>query len=143
MNRTVLILAGALLAGIGLWRILGTKLQGFAPVEGELEHPHNIGKDVIAQLRKQGSDLLRPHSMEFYFYFPTQAGAEQAAGDLRAKGFWVKTDRAAVRDQWLCLASRRLVPDERTLDQWGQWFERVAATHGGEYDGWEASVEKK
>jgi hypothetical protein len=43
----------------------------------------------------------------------------------------------------LILAGALLVPDERTLDQWGQWFERVAATHGGEYDGWEASVEKK
>jgi hypothetical protein len=133
--------AGVLLVGLALWRYWGTGSQGVNLAERDLTHPHNLGKDVLSRLRKRGSSLHRPHTMDFYFYFRTQAAAEQIAGALQARGFTTKVDRAALEDQWLCLATRRLVPDQVVLDRWGQWFERLAASTGGEYDGWESSIE--
>jgi Regulator of ribonuclease activity B len=134
-------LAGVLLVWMGLWRYSVTRSQAVNPAEPDLAHPHNLGKDVLWHLRKQGSNLHRPHRMDFYFYFRTQAAAEQTAGALQARGFTTRVDRAALGDKWLCLATRRLFPDQLVLDRWGQWFERLAASAGGEYDGWESSIE--
>jgi hypothetical protein len=141
MNRTAVWLAtvgiGAALLGAGLLRSHREK-----DMPGEVSKPENLASEVLVQLRQQGSNLGKPHSMDFYLYFPTRAAADAAAGDLRTHGFAVTVDRAAAGKTWLCLATRRLVPDERLLDQWGQWFRHVILSHRGEYDGWESSVER-
>jgi hypothetical protein len=41
---------------------------------------------VLAQLKKAGSDLSKPHSIEFFLYLPTQETAEKAADQIRSKG---------------------------------------------------------
>jgi hypothetical protein len=37
----------------------------------------------LSQLAKAGSDLKKPHDIDFFFHFPTQDGAEKAAPKLR------------------------------------------------------------
>jgi hypothetical protein len=38
------------------------------------------------QLAKAGSDLKKPHDIDFFFYFPTQDAAEKAAPNLAELG---------------------------------------------------------
>lgn len=52
---------------------------------------------VLIQLKNAGSDLSKPHKIEFFLYFPTQADAEQAGVQLRRTGFDTKTQRARQR----------------------------------------------
>ena len=141
MNRSAVWLAAVGVAvvvlGAGLVRSKGEK-----SLPGEVTKPENLAGEVLGQLQREGSNLSKPHSMDFYFYFPTHTAADAAAGDLRAHGFAARVDRAAAGSTWLCLATRRSVPDERLLDQWGKWFAQVALSHDGKYDGWESSVER-
>jgi hypothetical protein len=91
---------------------------------------------VLAQLKKAGSDLSRPHPIEFFLYLPTQEAAENAANQIRDKGFDVKVDRAAEGPNWLCLATKSMVPDLTTLEGLRIEFGGIAQSLGGEYDGW-------
>lgn len=43
---------------------------------------------------------------------------------------------------WLCLLQGTFVPTLATVRVYRRRFESLAATEGGEYDGWEAAVAK-
>src|SRR4051812_17795833 len=90
--------------------IYTTLIMGlFSSLFGCSEKP-DLDNSVLIQLRKAGSDLSKPHHIEFFLYFPTQAVAEQAAPKIRAAGFDVEVKQAAQGSEWLCFATRTMVP---------------------------------
>jgi hypothetical protein len=91
---------------------------------------------VLLQLRKAGSNLSKPHMVEFFLYFPTQASAEQAARQIRDSGFQVQVRPAAKGDDWLCFATKEMLPDLPALQKIRVQFETLSKSLGGEYDGW-------
>ena len=101
----------------------------------------DLDESVIAQLRSAGSDLSKPHKIEFFFYFPSMAAAEQAASRVRDDGFQVEVSQAAQESNWLCLATKTMVPELSALQKIRSEFESLAASLDGEYDGWETEVE--
>jgi hypothetical protein len=48
------------------------------------------------------------------------------------------TAPAASDDPWSLRAEGARVVDETTISVFRSWFERIAAAHAGEYDGWES-----
>jgi regulator of RNase E activity RraB len=99
-------------------------------------------ESVLIQLRKAGSDLSKPHKIEFFLYFPTEAVAEQAASRIRDEGFEVKIRKAAKGDAWLCLATKTMVPELPMLQKIRQRLGSLADSLKGEYDGWGTGVQK-
>ncbi len=97
---------------------------------------------VLVQLKKAGSDLSKPHKIEFFLYFPTQSGAEQAGQRIKREGFDVKVQRAAQGNDWLCFATKTVVPDLAVLQKIRRDFNAIVASTGGEYDGWGTGVVK-
>ena len=97
---------------------------------------------VIVQLRKAGSDLSKPHTIDFYLYFPSQSAAEQAAARIRQTGFVAKVKRAAKGDDWLCLGTKKVVPELSAMQGITSDLNALAKSLHGDYDGWEAKVEK-
>ncbi len=97
---------------------------------------------VLIQLKKAGSDLSKPHAIEFFLYFPTQTVAEQAAPRVKAAGFDVQVKPAAKGSDWLCYATKAMVPDLPALQKIRVDFNSLAASLGGQYDGWGTEVEK-
>jgi hypothetical protein len=91
---------------------------------------------VIAELKKAGSNLSKPHPVEFFLYFPTSDAAERVGDTLRNDGFEVVVGPAAKGVNWLVLAKRLLVPIEAELLAIRRRFEELAGNEGGEYDGW-------
>lgn len=79
---------------------------------------------------------------DFYLYFPTQQGAEQAATTLRGEGYAVVVRLAADDINWLALASRessaQLSSDD--LDAIENRMFALADLLGGDYDGFERDV---
>ena len=102
----------------------------------------DLDDSVRTQLRKAGSDLSKPHKIEFFIYFPTQAVAEQAAARIRDEGFQVEVEKAAKGDAWLCFATKRMVPDLAALQKIRHDFEALTVSLKGDYDGWGTEVEK-
>jgi len=96
---------------------------------------------VVSQLRQAGSNLSRPHDIEFFLYFPSEVGAQRIAAKLYAQGFDVKvTPSASGKPEWVALARRSMVPDVEELVR-AMFLGLVSSEHGN-YDGWGAPVVK-
>jgi hypothetical protein len=65
---------------------------------------------VIGQLRRAGSDLTKPHEIEFFLYFPSEVVARQAADQFSAQGYKAVVRLGAEQKDWLCLLTRHMVP---------------------------------
>jgi regulator of RNase E activity RraB len=116
-------------------------IRGLFSLFGGSKKP-DLDEMVLIQLRKAGSDLSKPHKIEFFLYFATQPVAEQAAARIRAVGFDVEVKAAAVGANWLCFATKTMVPDLPVLQKIRRDFNDLAASLSGEYDGWGTEVEK-
>jgi hypothetical protein len=102
----------------------------------------DLDESVLIQLKKAGSNLSKPHHIEFFLYFPTQEIAEQAAPKIRASGFAVEVKQAAQGTDWLCFATKTMVPDLSALQKIRQDFNALTIPLNGVYDGWGTPVEK-
>ena len=102
--------------------------------------PVSRDAEVIEQLRQAGSDLQKPHPVEFFFYFPAQAAAETACKTLESQGFSAVVQPGASPSEFLCQATKPLVPTIDALSRLRSEFESLAAGLGGEYDGWGTPV---
>jgi hypothetical protein len=97
---------------------------------------------IIEQLTKGGSNLTRPHNIEFRFYFPSRELAERVTGTLRADGFQVSVEEVAQGNQYIVRAARSMVPLLSELQSLRSRFDELATREGGIYDGWSAGVVK-
>ena len=97
---------------------------------------------VISQLKQAGSDLAKPHPIEFFLYVPSSEAADRVAAKVRGAGFNAKVDRAAKGSAWLVLATKAMVPVEAELAAIRKDFSALASAERGEYDGWGTPVVK-
>lgn len=96
---------------------------------------------VIEELRLSGSDIGKPHEIDFFLYLPTEASARRVAVTLAALGFGIELGSASGGElAWLVHAKRSMVPDAAALERIRAEFEALCAAEGGEYDGWGAEV---
>jgi regulator of RNase E activity RraB len=109
------------------------------PVDAE-----DVAKDkqVLEQLRSAGSDLSKPHHIDFYLYLPSQTDAEAAAAALRPLGYSVTVQEGVNGINWLCLAARTMLPTTQELSDARVVFKRLALRYGGVYDGWDAAIQR-
>ena len=102
-----------------------------------------VDQNVLDQLREAGSDLSKPHDLEFFLYFPNQESAGIAAERIitsGAGGFSAEVKRGPQGDTWMCYVTRRMVPEGAKIALIGERFSALAQELGGEYDGWETSL---
>jgi len=97
---------------------------------------------VLIQLKKAGSDLSKPHHIEFFLYLPTEAAAETAASKLRAESFQATVKPPLKGAGWLCFATKTMIPELVELQRIRRDFNRLTRELGGNYDGWGTPVEK-
>jgi hypothetical protein len=102
----------------------------------------DLDQMVLDQLKKVGSDLSKPHEIEFFLYFPTQTAAAEASAKVEAAGFHVEVRPAAKGPGWLCKGTKKLIPELKALQKIRKDFTAIAAAGGGEYDGWGTEVVK-
>ena len=83
----------------------------------------------------------KPLEVDFFLYFPDEAGARAAAAKVDSTRFehWVRT--AAIGDEWLMLARARQVPSAPELAEHDARFKQLALDNGGKYDGHGCHVE--
>jgi hypothetical protein len=125
-----------------------------AAASSECEYVPNAEGDrqVLAALRQAGSDLSKPAHTIHFLYFKSMDAARGAADELLKAGYEnVRAGPAPSgsllarlfgKKQYSCIAETRAVPEESAVLATSAWMDRLAARLGGEYDGWEASVEK-
>jgi regulator of ribonuclease activity B len=93
---------------------------------------------LVRRLRSVGADLTRPRPIVHFLDFGSEADARAAGAEIEAGGYGV-TVAAEEDGAWSVRAEATRVVDESTVAVFRPWFERIAAAHAGEYDGWESS----
>jgi regulator of RNase E activity RraB len=97
-------------------------------------------ESVLAELKKVGSDLSKPHGIEFFLYLPSEDAARQAAEKLTVDGFDVEPAPAAEGTDWVCVATKTMIPNLADVQRISGKLETLAASLGGVYDGWGSPV---
>jgi hypothetical protein len=88
-----------------------------------------MGTTIIEELRRLESDLTKVHSIDFYLYFSTERIASEVARQLITEGFDTKVGLGADEKNWLCLATKSMIPDESALNSLGTSFENLAESY--------------
>ena len=97
---------------------------------------------ILQQLRGKGAKLALPRHVLHFVDCPDEASARAAADDVEAIGFDATVEMPKGGDaQWTVRGEAMRVVDETTVATHRKQFERIADTHGGEYDGCEAAAE--
>jgi Regulator of ribonuclease activity B len=104
-----------------------------------------VDQKVLEQLREAGSDLSKPHDLEFFLYFANHEAATIAAERIitsGAGGFAAEVRQGPQGGAWMCYVTRKMVPEGAKIALIGERFSALAQELGGEYDGWETSLVK-
>jgi len=105
---------------------------------------------VLRRLEELGADLGKPHTVDFFLYFPSEELAKSAAGEIEMDGYVVNFHlapqswwrRLFSKPEWSCCASKSMVPNTETILETSTWFNDIAQRFSGQYDGWGTEVEK-
>jgi regulator of ribonuclease activity B len=93
---------------------------------------------IIDRLVNAGSDLTRAHEIEFLFFFPSRASADEAVTRLKADGYTVSIEETITGTRWVLLATGSMVPLLSAMQPLRSRFDELAAREGGVFDGWRA-----
>jgi hypothetical protein len=85
---------------------------------------------------RESGGLAEP-KLTHYLYFESRATAEAAGEAIRGRGYDIDVMKSADDQQWLLLAVGSIPVDENTIDDNRYYFDGLAGSLGGEYDGWE------
>ena len=137
ITKAILIVVAISVALLAAW-VMQRRPAPEQPVRQEI--PDDPDGRVLKQLVAQGSDLSKPHSVQFFLYLPDQARATQACNALKAEGYECKVQEQPRGSQWQCLATRSLVPSHAEIVAISARMEELAKMHGGSYNGWVTAV---
>lgn len=101
--------------------------------------PLSSDEQVLGQLREAGSNLSKPHEINYWLYFPDEKAARAAAGALKAKGFSGLSVEEG-KKEWRLKAIKVMVPTSKAVAETTALMESIAASNQGDYDGWETQV---
>jgi hypothetical protein len=102
--------------------------------------PRTIDAAVVALIEKRGPGLSKPCPINFYLYFSSEEAALKSAMELRKMDFSAEVVPSAGSKNWLCLASRAMIPEPSRLVDLRSAMVVIAMRYEGEYDGWEAEI---
>ena len=98
---------------------------------------------VLEQLVRAGADVEAPRHVLYYLYFPDAECAAVAVSEAEARGFETSVNEPLPEypGSWgVVCECHDYVLDLDKVRINSDVFEELAARHGGDYDGWEASV---
>jgi hypothetical protein len=98
-------------------------------------------QDALDQLRAAGSNLSKPHQIDFYMVLPSQSDAESAGNSLRALGYRVTVRAGDGSASWVLTSSRTMMPTIQGLTEARVLFKGLALRYRGAYAGWQAAIE--
>ncbi len=126
---------------------LFSRIRDHGPVDLDERAPQSGVKYsdllVLEQLVTAGADLAAPRHVMYFLYFNSEDQAVAAAAESTSAGFGtdLRHPIPEAGEQWAVISERHdYVLDLDTVRENTDWFAELAARHGGDYDGWEASV---
>jgi hypothetical protein len=98
---------------------------------------------LLGLLEVAGSDLSKPHEIDFFLCFPLKSTARFAASLIARAGFQTEvTEEDAGWLKWDCHATKIMVPKAAALKRIRFTFTLIALLCLGKYDGWQTGPVK-
>ena len=107
---------------------------------------------VLAALTSHGADLTKPAHTIHYLYFKSMDSAKAAADALQIAGYSkLRVHRTPSKSflkrifgprEYSCIAETQAAPLESSVFATTDRMNALAGQYGGDYDGWECSIEK-
>jgi hypothetical protein len=107
------------------------------------EDDDKTDRQALDELAESGANIEQPTAFTHYLYFGDEESARAAHEQLSDQG--LEADVTAPDDQvdqWRVFAYFTVVPTEDALAEARGILQPVASEHGGEYDGWDAEVNR-
>lgn len=102
----------------------------------------NLNRHILRLLKKRGSNLGKPHAIEYYVYFKSKASARKARAVIREKGFHVELLTDSSGRRWICLSIIEFIPSYKAILAAKRKLNALAKPWGGWCGGWGTQVEK-
>ena len=114
-------------------------LLGSCAREADNAHESDSVPDqvILDNLKDAGSDLSKPHNVDFTFYFPDAASATRFILKTGGKPSY-KIDSSG--DETSVQITRTFVPTLAEIEKTSADLAALAQAEGGEFDGWGAAV---
>ncbi|MFL5319518.1 MAG: DUF695 domain-containing protein [Myxococcaceae bacterium] len=97
---------------------------------------------VVTELTKNGDRNDVPRPIDHLAYFPSEATANAASGDLKSLGYVVDAPKPN-RDEWSVSFRRTESLQKGRMDPiTAELCELIADKHGGRYDGWGCMIQR-
>ena len=103
---------------------------------GKKQKHRTLDGNTILKLEESGIDTSQPQMLEFWFFSNKQPAIENVAADLEQRGFQVYISDTEDKPRYVIRAIKELVPELSSLQKLRKDFNRLARSHGAEYDGW-------
>ncbi|MBP6857898.1 MAG: ribonuclease E inhibitor RraB [Candidatus Pacebacteria bacterium] len=103
----------------------------------------DLDEVVISQLAKVGSNLEKPHNIDFFLYFPSTELDEKAKIFIQDQypDYEIIIKESTQKGITLCEIHGKLVPTIDALQDLRKNFTNIANKLHGQYDGWGAEIE--
>jgi hypothetical protein len=109
--------------------------------KGAPKTPQEADALALRQLAGRHADLAKPRHIVHFVLFADEADARAAAEAIERASWTTKVEPPTeTAPEWCVRADGQRTVGPDTVAAFRTWFERVAAEHGGEYDGWEAAA---
>jgi hypothetical protein len=108
------------------------KLQMKNPMN---DFPNDADGDALRKIRDSGSDMSKPHVLDFYLCFADENMARFVATILPSP---VTIDEISKEDdgRWTCFCKATLIPTYDAIVSVDRILEELCQEHGGDYEGW-------
>ncbi len=109
--------------------------------QGAPATPQEADALALRQLAGRGADLSKPRHVIHFVFFAGETDARAAAAAIE-EASWTATVEPPNETvtEWCVKADAHRTVEPATVAAFRAWFENVAESHGGEYDGWEAAA---
>jgi hypothetical protein len=103
--------------------------------------PKADAAEAANQLTKSGFGPKKPAGVAFYLYFKDKVNADKASKEMAQDGYRTDVHQVEPTSEWTCVATRPLSPRTPEFEPAFVHAAEVAVRNGGEYEGWEASLD--
>ncbi len=103
-----------------------------------MNFPNTEDGAILQEMQRAGMDLTIPQNIDFFINFGKKKNAENMQNEIEANGSHVTfaLTENETHNGWILCCTIQMIPTHDDIVQTERAFDKIAAKHHGESDGW-------
>ena len=103
-----------------------------------MDFPNTEDGEMLREMHQAGMDLTIVHNIDFFINFGKKKDAEKMQAEVEANNSdsIFSLDENETHDGWILCCTIEMIPAHDDIIEVERAFDKIAATHQGESDGW-------